>query len=93
MDPRETLDDLTSPVAAFVRARCLAGPEHEVATDELYGAYRGWCEVVGREHVEDEVGFGRALRAAIKVERKQRKGAGHRWRVYQGVALVPAPCG
>jgi putative DNA primase/helicase len=92
-DLREALDELTSPVFAFVQARCVVGPEHEVDTKVLYGAYRGWCEMVGRERVEDEEGFGRALRAAITVERKQRKEGGHRWRVYMGVGLLPAPCG
>ena len=55
------LNDLTSPVSAFLRDRCNVGPEYEVARDHLYEAYAAWAKEHGRQHVEDEAGFGRAL--------------------------------
>jgi putative DNA primase/helicase len=36
--------DLASPVAAFVRERCVVAPDREVAVDDLYGAYKIWAE-------------------------------------------------
>jgi putative DNA primase/helicase len=38
------LQDLASPVAAFVRDRCVRGREHSVAVDELYAAWRLWAD-------------------------------------------------
>ncbi len=59
------LADLTSPVGMFVRERCHVDGGAKVARDALYGEYKDWCEAKGRKHVEDEAGFGRALRAAV----------------------------
>jgi putative DNA primase/helicase len=80
------LQDLASPVAAFVRDRCLRGPEHEVAVDELYSAWRTWAENNGHVKSTKQV-FGRDLRAAIPGLRVGQPGAGdNRPRVYRGVA-------
>ena len=61
------LNDLTSPVSVFVRECCNVGPEYEVQRGDLYEAYARWAKEHGRQHVEDEGGFGRALRAALPV--------------------------
>jgi putative DNA primase/helicase len=36
--------DLASPVGAFVRERCVVGPDKQVAVDELYKAFKDWAE-------------------------------------------------
>jgi putative DNA primase/helicase len=84
-----TLQDLASPVAAFVRDRCVRAPEHEVTVDELYGAYRSWADDNGHARVSKQV-LGRDLRAVVPGLRVARPGAHdelERVRVYVGVAL------
>jgi putative DNA primase/helicase len=83
------LQDLASPVAAFVRDRCVRGPVHEVAVDTLYTAWKAWAEDNGHVKSTKQV-FGRDLRAAVPGLRVARPG-GHdelgRARVYVGVTL------
>jgi putative DNA primase/helicase len=59
------LEDLSSPVGAFVRDRCTVGPEHEVLVDGLYTAWRSWCSEQGRDRPGIKATFGRDLRAAV----------------------------
>ena len=83
------LQDLASPVAAFVRDRCVSGPEHKVAVDDLYGAWKTWADDNGHVKSTKQM-FGRDLRAAVPGLKVRRPG-GHderdRDRVYVGVAL------
>jgi putative DNA primase/helicase len=62
-DAIQELEDLASPVGAFVRDRCILGPDKAIAVEELYGNYRQWCENNGRGTVNRAL-FGRDLRAA-----------------------------
>jgi putative DNA primase/helicase len=81
------LQDLASPVAAFVRDRCLRGPELAVGVDDLYAAWKTWTEDNGHGRSTKQV-FGRDLRAAVPGLRIVRpRDDGGRERVYQGVAL------
>src|SRR5262249_34438213 len=43
------LEDLSSPIGAFVRDRCEVGPEHEVFVSDLFNAWKSWCEKKGRK--------------------------------------------
>lgn len=81
------LRDLASPVSAFVRERCEIGSEKEVAVDDLYSAFKTWCEDSG--HIKSsKATFGRDLRAAIPGIRKQRgRDGGDRSHFYAGIAL------
>ncbi len=80
------LQDLASPVAAFVRDRCVRG-DHEVAVDVLYAAYRGWDEDNGHVKSTKQV-FGRDLRAAVPGLRVGQIGPHEdRVRVYFGVGM------
>ena len=82
------LNDLTSPVSVFVRECCNVGPEYEVQRGDLYEAYAAWAKEHGRQHVEDEGGFGRALRAALPtVGTTQHRIDGQPVRFYGGVGL------
>ena len=80
------LEDLGSPISAFVRDKCVIGPQHEVVVDALYADWKAWCTENGRGVTSTQV-FGRDLRAAfpgIKV-RQPRDDGGGRFRVYQGI--------
>ena len=59
-----TLQDLASPVAAFVRDRCVRDPKAEVLVDDLYTAWKAWADDNGHARPTKQV-FGRDLRAAI----------------------------
>jgi putative DNA primase/helicase len=80
------LQDLASPVGAFVRDRCVVG-EHQVAVDELYAAWRHWCDENGH-HPTSKQTFGRDLRAAVPGLKDVRTRAGDdRHREYRGIGL------
>lgn len=57
------LEDLSSPIKAFLRDHCDIGPQYRVASDELFQAYESWCDSGSRASPNREV-FGRDLRAA-----------------------------
>lgn len=59
------LEDLASPVSAFVRERCVIGPGHRTWLDDLYKAWQAWCEQDGRTIVTHKQTFGRDLTAAV----------------------------
>lgn len=82
------LEDLASPVAAFVRDRCARGPGLEVDADDLWKAWRAWAEDNGQKPGTRQT-LGRNLRAVVpslRVVRPKQDGA--RWRRYQGLALT-----
>jgi len=82
------LNNLTSPVGQFVRECCEVGPACNILSDDLYKAYTDWAEKHGRKYVEDDAGFGRALRAVVPMLQKARQRvSGDRAYVYGGVAL------
>jgi len=65
MDAIRDLEDLASPVNAFVRERCIVGAGHRAWIDELYKAWQTWCEQDGRTVVTHKQTFGRDLGAAV----------------------------
>jgi putative DNA primase/helicase len=82
------LQDLVSPVAAFVRDRCVRGP-HEVECQLLYEAWRRWAEDTGHRPGSLQT-FGRDLRAVVpglRIGRPWGDGEGRR-RTYQGITLA-----
>jgi putative DNA primase/helicase len=80
--------DLTSPIGAFVRERCVVAGACSVERSELYAAYRSWAEVKGRQRIEDEAGFGRGLRAAVpSVQNTRPREGGERVNRYSGIEL------
>ena len=82
------LNDLTSPVSVFVRECCNVGPEYEAQRSPLYEAYAAWAKEHGRDRIEDEAGFGRALRAALPaVGTVKHRIDGQHIRFYGGVGL------
>ncbi|MDQ3430756.1 MAG: phage/plasmid primase, P4 family [Actinomycetota bacterium] len=91
-DAVRELVDLGSPVGAFVRDRCQIGPGKTVACDQLYQAWRTWCDDFGRVHPGTAQTFGRDLRAAVpglKVTQPREDG-GRQRRHYEGITLATA---
>ena len=85
VDAVQDLEDLASPVLAFTRERCVVGPGHRVDINELYRAWKQWCEEDGRTSVTTRQTFGRDLAAAVPgvtCRRNQISG-----RFYEGISL------
>jgi putative DNA primase/helicase len=57
----EQLEELGSPVAAFVRDWCNSGEQTSIKAKELYGAYCVWSKEAGHAKPLTNVYFGRAL--------------------------------
>jgi putative DNA primase/helicase len=83
------LQDLVSPVSAFVRDQCVRGGEVSVST--LFAAWRAWCEDNGHRASSKQM-FGRDLRATVPVLRMARpREDGDRERHYVGLSLRVEP--
>lgn len=85
------LEDLASPVGAFVRECCTLAPGCRAWVDDLYRAWQGWCERDGRHIVSSKMSFGRDLAAAVPGI-KRRRGAGD-VPFYEGIGLGGAEGG
>jgi putative DNA primase/helicase len=59
------MDELASPISAFLEERCVLDPADSVPVSTLYEAWRSWCQEHGRDAIGDEQSFGRDLHAAI----------------------------
>ncbi|MCZ2095633.1 MAG: phage/plasmid primase, P4 family, partial [Anaerolineae bacterium] len=86
----QDLEDLSSPIRAFVRERCEVGPGLCVDVEALFAAWQDYCGNTGRERTGTIQSFGRDLRAACPGLRiVQPRVSGRRARMYEGVALRP----
>lgn len=84
----ENLEDLASPVKAWVRARCEQGPTLKADCKEAFADFQRWCaEDAHQKHVVTSTRFGIDLRTAAQVKRVQ-KGGGYD---YHGIELKPRP--
>ncbi len=84
----QQLEDLSSPISAFIRERCSVRSDQRVEVDELWAAWKRWCEDDNR-HPGTKALFGRDLRAATPTIRKARpRGDGERIHLYQGIGLL-----
>jgi putative DNA primase/helicase len=81
----QALEDLASPVGAFLRDRCSVGPECSVEIATMYATYRTWCEDTGRHAVNQQL-FGRDLRA-VRPEVQVRQLGEDRRRHYVGIRI------
>jgi putative DNA primase/helicase len=81
------LEDLASPMSAFLRDRCQVAQDQSVTVDELWGAWKSWSEDQSHHHGTKQT-FGRDLRAAVAGVRVRQLGAGQ-VRTYFGVGLRP----
>lgn len=82
------LEDLGSPISAFLRDQCKIAAGRMVDCDLLFKGWREWCEKSGRNHTGSVQTFGRDLRAAIPGLRTvQVRQEGGRKRLYEGIGL------
>ncbi|MCE9545191.1 MAG: DUF5906 domain-containing protein [Planctomycetia bacterium] len=79
------LEDLGSPVGAFVREACIVAPGRRVSLPELYEAWRKWCAKDGRTTFSTAQTFGKDLAAAVPGV-KRRRGTGD-VPFYEGIGL------
>ena len=83
----QQLEDLGSPVAAFLREHCVLEADDSVPVDDLWKSWKMWCDDSNRPPGTKAV-LGRNLRAAAPTIHKSRLWAlGERQWVYGGVRL------
>ncbi|MCZ2341817.1 MAG: phage/plasmid primase, P4 family, partial [Bacteroidales bacterium] len=83
----QTLEELASPVSTFIADRGFVHRAATVPINDLYQAYRLWCEDNGHMPGSKQV-FGRNLQAVLPQVQIRRIGkASDRHRVYQGIRL------
>ena len=70
-DAIEDLEELSSPVRAFVRECCAVLPELRVRLDTLYPAWEMWCVQTGRKATSRQL-FGRDLSSAVSGIKRRR---------------------
>ena len=86
LDAVQQLEDLGSPMAAFIREKCDIGPAHKVSVDWLFQAWCEWCSTQGRDHTGTKQTFGRDLRAACPSLKVGQDGPRDgRQRIYNGI--------
>ncbi|UUO05332.1 phage/plasmid primase, P4 family [Blastopirellula sp. J2-11] len=84
-DVVQDIEDLSSPVSAFVRDRCAVQPGNRIGVNELYDDWKRWCEDEGRNLVSTKQVFGRDLSAAVPGVTR-RRGTGQQ-PFYDGITL------
>jgi putative DNA primase/helicase len=86
------LNDLSSPVAAFVDECCELGAKYAIPRKSLYSAFVSWCDQQGRSYKPHDGTFGRNLKAAFpSVSGSQPTVNGKRTRLYTGIRLKDDP--
>lgn len=84
-----SMKDTASPTSAFVREKCVIGPTHEVLVDDLFAAWKTWCEQNERRVGNKQV-FGPNLRSVVPQIRSGRPREDDRHdRTYIGLKLAP----
>jgi putative DNA primase/helicase len=87
-DAIRELEELGSPVRAFVDAECIVGPDQFVVTEDLFRRWCEWCVMNGRTQPGNAQSLGRDLRAAVPSVRRTRPRDGpDRIGTYAGIGL------
>jgi putative DNA primase/helicase len=82
------LEDLGSPIGAFIRERCTVAPGKTVGCHALFDAWCVWCELQKRKDPGTVQTFGRDLRAAVPgLTVKRPRDGDDRLRAYEGITL------
>jgi putative DNA primase/helicase len=82
------LEELGSPMAAFIREKCILDPHATVGCDNLFSAWKKWCTENGREHPGTAQLFARDLRAVVPgITTNQRRSDTGRVRAFNGIRL------
>ena len=89
-DAQRELEDLGSPIGAFLRDCCTVDQGLSVTSNELYHYWCRWCQDQGRDHSSTKQTFGRDLAAAVaglKVRQPRDENGKQTQRCYEGVGL------
>jgi putative DNA primase/helicase len=89
-DVRRDLEESASPYLAFIRSRCVVGPEYEVVTAIWYAAWKAYAIEHGHKPGSDKT-FLRAMKTLVDVEQVRLPApspGGKRPMGYRGVALL-----
>jgi putative DNA primase/helicase len=83
------LEELSSPVSAFVKDCCEIGPGRQVSVSTLFARWQEWCVQCGRKEPGTVQVFGRDLLAALPgVRTTQPRGEDRqKYRAYEGIRL------
>jgi len=82
------MEDLSSPVGAFVREHLDVSPGLEAPVPDVYARWRTYCEAIGRREPGDAATFGRNVRAVLpQLDTATVRRAGERVRVFRGIGL------
>lgn len=92
----QQLEDLSSPVSAFLRDKCIVDASLEAPVDDVWKAWRGWCDE-NNQPVGTKAVLGRDLKARLPTLKKIRPRvagdtpaqAEQRSYVYRGLELKP----
>ena len=87
---QQELEDLGSPIGAFLRDTCIVAQGQSANAEAMFSAWRTWCLEQGRDHAGTKQTFGRDLAAAVprlKVT-QPRAEDGTRLREYEGVGFI-----
>jgi putative DNA primase/helicase len=86
------MEDLSSPVGAFIRDCCDIGPGQRAWVDELYEAWKQWCKEDGRMSATTRQRFGRDVLAAVPGIRCRRN-RNVSQRFYEGIRVAQSRVG
>lgn len=90
-DSIQDLEDLSSPISAFIRDCIDIGSEFEVERPKVFTVWKKWCEEQGRDYPGTDASFGRDLRAYLpRIGTRQPTENGKRKRVYTGIKVNDA---
>ena len=88
VEAREECRTEMNPARVFLAEQCEEDPAAEVATVEVYEAYRSWADTRGYRPF-DNGAFGKEVfRRFAKVTKAKRGGGGDRYSVYAGLRLL-----
>jgi len=84
----EEMEELSSPITAFLRDCCDVEPGAQTLVEDVWAAWRRWSARTGRKEGTKQT-FGRDLRAAAPgVQVKQTRAFGGRVRIYEGLRIT-----
>lgn len=87
-DQVDALTGLSSPITTFLSERCELGSCFSVPKEQLFSAWKAWCEDNGHHATSVET-FGRDLTSAADIRASRpRTDDGGRLRVYTGIRLT-----
>jgi putative DNA primase/helicase len=86
----EEMEELGSPVGAFVKDTCVVGPGYKADAFALFNRWQEWCKARGREFTPAIETFARDLRAVAPSIKKTRprRATGERYTAYEGIGIL-----